>query len=108
MLEAAGLYLAWWRDVTPAQRDNLFDLLRTAQMADPDLDSPAIQAWRADKKAENLRQAGVDYLFVSSEWRRFLSEEEKAQIDDPQQYPLVRTWTHPALNVRFWLYALTP
>jgi hypothetical protein len=68
--------------------------LTTTQLAAPN-------AWRGDKQARHLREAGFDYLLFSDRWAQYLSGEEQETLRT--QYQAVGRWSHPALDTTYIL-----
>ena len=60
----------------------------------------ALNVWRGEKSAANLRAAGIDYLFVTPEWWSFITEEEFQTFNDPTQYELVAEATDDFVTLR--------
>jgi hypothetical protein len=85
--------------LTPDQQTNSFDLMLTLErvqyaedlrLADDQL--AALTKWRSSKQPQALLDAGISYLFFSSRWWQFLSNEEVAMLNDSQNYQLLQEW----------------
>ena len=84
---------------TDAERDEAFDFVRTgeravidAELALDDEQHAALDLWRATKEPGHLKDAGIDYLFISSYWEAWLSTEESTTLFNPENYELVADW----------------
>jgi hypothetical protein len=93
--------------LSPAERQDYYHGLFWAINAEsnsafPDGEPSALTEWRAEKTSAHLIAAGYDYLLIDSDWRSFLSAEERHLLEDPRQYELVQEWA--VIRQRFYLY----
>jgi hypothetical protein len=63
--------------------------------------------WRESKAAAALSGTGVEYLFVTGDWRGWLSQAELGNLNDPAQYELVAEWVGYAPQ-DYYLYRVKP
>lgn len=63
---------------------------------------PLIEAWRTSKSPCPLYEADIQYLYIDSEWRSWLSDEETAVLSDPANYELVREWSDPSSVIQIY------
>jgi hypothetical protein len=105
--------LAWeWSDQTDlAFRQGTFQLLHLleqvrdeSQLQLTEAQQQALAAWRNTKSASALQQAGLEYLWVTNTWLDFLSDAERAQLD--QHYHLLGRWGNPLEPINYYLYAI--
>jgi hypothetical protein len=77
----------------------IFDWLRTWErmQSESDLDLSEAQAaaltqWRESKLADDLRAAGIDYVFTDSYWDAWLTEESYANLYQSDGYESIHEW----------------
>jgi hypothetical protein len=52
----------------------------------------ALDQWNASKLAQDLAPTGIRYLLIDSRWWDQLGDDQRAQLQDPQQYRLLGQW----------------
>jgi hypothetical protein len=68
------------------------------------LHQDSLQAWRNDKDSAKLAAAGIEYLMYDSRWWQFTTDEDRANLSDPQQYTLVWQMQDPRDSTSYYLY----
>jgi hypothetical protein len=97
--------------ITDEQRNHLQEFLavlnqsaRDDQLPLNEAQSLALGAWRGDLQASHLREAGIDYVLVPSDWYRQLTSVQQTPFNDPAQYLFIDRWWHPVRAEEFALY----
>ncbi len=94
--QSIGLYLNWHQN--PPEKTPWFDFLTVLDQ----VQGGDFAAWRASKDPADLD--GVDYLFYSDLWMRWLTDAEIQVLQNPLNYELIASWSHPSMPVTYFLY----